>query len=80
MALTVGHNDCGYLPLDGDVLEVDSLDEALAVLGSQVESWFGIEVDAEEMTIAELNMLKRRAMAAQRNSALIIRGHAFWIM
>lgn len=76
--LVVGHNDPGYLP-DAEPVEVGTLDEAIQVLVDEVERYFGIEVDAEEMTIYELNELKQKVMRAQRGSTVYLRGHCFWI-
>lgn len=76
--MIVGHNDPGYLP-DAEPVEVASLDEAIQVLVNEVERYFSIEVDAEEMTIAELNALKRKVMSARQGSTVCLQGHCFWI-
>jgi hypothetical protein len=76
--LTVGHNDPGYLP-DAEPVEVKTLDEAIATLMREVEHYFSIEIDAEEMTLAELNRLKQSMWNAKRGSNFYFRGHCFWV-
>ena len=76
--LTVGHNDAGYLPCT-DPVHVQSLEEAIQVLCSEVESWFSVELDGEELTEHELRSFVRRVHALRQRSTLILKGHAFWI-
>lgn len=76
--LVVGHNDPGYLP-DAEPVTVNTLDEAVATLMQEVEQYFSIEVDAEEMTHAELRRLKQSVWNAKRGSNFYLRGHCFWV-
>lgn len=81
MPLIVGHNDPGYLP-DVDPVEVDTLSEAIRCLVNDVQSYFMIETEGDdpEMTVEEIRALQQKVLCAKRNSTVILRGHAFWIM
>ena len=76
--LTVGHNDPGYLP-DTDPIVVPDLEAAIRVLCAEVEDWFSVELDGEELTEADVRAFIQRVRCLRQRSTLILRGHAFWI-
>lgn len=76
---TVGHNDAGYLPLDTDYWQCDTLQEAVEVLLQEAANWFSIELDGEELTRHEFIKMRQRLRTAQRGSNIVLRGHVFWV-
>jgi len=76
--LVVGHNDPGYLP-DVDPVEVPDLATAIQVLMDLIIYWFEPELDGEELNQYDLSNFLARARQAQKDTSLILRGHAFWI-